>query len=340
MTKELDAVKPALEPGVLSVALSADEVRFETNCWGGPSHTLRDEEGDGVLWRLVELLDGSRTVGEAAAEFRGVDEREIRNFVVALFEWGVVYDAADPAHRYARLCSAETGEQTRERFHEFSSLLVVGDGTLGTLAATALDDAGIEGVTFVRPSGSPEEEPSASGVPDGTRTDSDESIPSLVSDADFAVVATERPRPELHDEVNRAAQSSETPWLSARASGSEALVGPIVVPGTTACYECYRTRSAANAPDAEVIDTVREGDAAGSVPFGLRHVLLGVALDALGRFVCYRDERLFGHVVRFDLRNGAMETENVLPVPSCPVCSPVEPSATTVPTLADGGGDD
>lgn len=339
MPSELDAVKPALEPGVRAVALSADRIRFEISHWGGPSHTLHDEAGDGILWRLVELLDGSRTVAEAAAECRTVNETEVREFVAELFDLGVLYDASDSASRYARHCGAEMDAQTTAYPREIASLLVVGGGTLGTLAATSLADAGVENVTFVRPPGSGEVEPSASGIDTVQTADDEERLPSLISPADFVLVVTEQPRSELCDEVSRAARSSETPWLSARASGSEAIVGPLVVPGTTACHECYRTRSAANASDVAAIEATRAGDARSPVPFGLRHVLVGLALDALGRFVYYGSERLPGRVERFDLGTGTMESETVLPMPDCPVCGSSE-RAESVPTLTNGGDDD
>lgn len=347
MQSELDAVKPALEPGVRAVALSADRIRFETSHWGGPSHTLHDEAGEGVLWQLVELLDGSRTVAEAATECRTVDEPEVREFVAGLFDLGVLYDASDPASRYARHCGAEMEAQTtadpREKttadFREIASLLLVGGGTPGTLAAMSLADAGVENVTFVRPAGSGGAEPSASGIDAVQTADDEERLPSLVSSADFVLVVTERPRSKLCDEVGSAAQSTETPWLPARASGSKAIVGPLVVPGTTACHECYRTRSAANASDVAAIEATRAGDARSTVPFGLRHVLVGLALDALGRFVYYGSERLPGRVERFDLRTGTMESETVLPMPDCPVCGADE-RAESVPTLANGGDDD
>ena len=50
----------------------------------------------------------------------------------------------------------------------------------------------------------------------------------------------------VHDGVARFAHAGGTPSLSAHLDGADAILGPAVVPGRTACFQCARRRRIAN----------------------------------------------------------------------------------------------
>lgn len=65
---------------------------------------------------------------------------------------------------------------------------------------------------------------------------------STASDADASLVVTDDYlRPEL-DEIDRDHREAGRPWILAKPQGSRAWVGPLFVPGRTACWHCLADR--------------------------------------------------------------------------------------------------
>ncbi len=69
----------------------------------------------------------------------------------------------------------------------------------------------------------------------GVRTESKES-------ADLWVVAADDYQRDELREINREALAARRPWLLLRPTGPEAWIGPLFLPGETACFRCLLTR--------------------------------------------------------------------------------------------------
>ncbi len=63
----------------------------------------------------------------------------------------------------------------------------------------------------------------------------------------WVVVADDYLRDELHH-INRAALAAKKPWLLVRPTGPEAWIGPLFLPGRTACFQCLASRLERNRP--------------------------------------------------------------------------------------------
>ena len=109
-------------------------------------------------------------------------------------------------------------------------------------------------------------------------------------------------------------------------------VGPLVIPGETACYECFTARQTSHATetDAERITDKVAFDGQGMVGFhpSMASILGDVAAFELTRF--YTEAlpgRKLGRLLEVNLLAGGITERTVLKVPRCAACSPLRTSA-------------
>lgn len=121
-------------------------------------------------------------------------------------------------------------------------------------------------------------------------------------------------------------------------------VGPLVVPGETACLECFLARENSHLPDVDlkrrVDDAAFEGQAVNGFHPSMASILADIATLELSRFLGHFDApRAVGTVLEVNLLDGQMKSRKVLRVPRCRVCSPVvrrSPAAVRVNTFMPG----
>jgi bacteriocin biosynthesis cyclodehydratase domain-containing protein len=76
--------------------------------------------------------------------------------------------------------------------------------------------------------------------------------PSLWPDARLHMVVAWRPVPKVANLVNRLCFARHTPFVVAAAEEPGLIVGPAVVPGLSACYECFEQRVLQHCPRPQV----------------------------------------------------------------------------------------
>lgn len=76
---------------------------------------------------------------------------------------------------------------------------------------------------------------------------------NLISDSTFVLVCLEELNEPLIDEINRFTLELNKPWLKAVSNGIKGEIGPLVIPGKTPCYECYKTRHKSNLSEDNLI---------------------------------------------------------------------------------------
>jgi len=124
--------------------------------------------------------------------------------------------------------------------------------------------------------------------------------------------------PEVFEEelarwLNGVSVRLRVPWLPYRQQGFSVEIGPLVIPGETACYVCYELRRKATGSAA--MDSGRE-------PLG-SHVVLGADLVAIEAMKCLTDmvePVTRGRLWRLDLVRGSVDLHPVLRLPRCPAC--------------------
>lgn len=79
-----------------------------------------------------------------------------------------------------------------------------------------------------------------------------EEVPQDLGPYDVVGIASDRPYPAVAEFLDHRAWEAGVPWCEATLVAHNYRVGPVVVPGTTPCYECWSRRVASQAYDADM----------------------------------------------------------------------------------------
>ena len=299
--------RPLLKPWY---RLSYDEGRAVLR-YAGSVLEFDGAAADRLLPHLLPLLDGTRTLEQVVAELGEATRPAVEHALSLLRARDLLTeaapaDAAAGERRCAELLSAtdpagRSGAELHGCLHR-AGAHVLGSAPAAELAARLLQASGVGSVASL----AWHEEPPRSGL----------------------VVAAPGPDEVARlGEFNVRALEAGCPWLQLLPfDGRLAAVGPLFVPGQTACHECYRLRrdstiaplpdrSAGHYPGAPPLDAVLAGLAALTA---LRW-LGGLVVDA-------------GVLVAVELVPELRCTRHfVYRVPRCPACSPAAGRAAAAP---------
>jgi bacteriocin biosynthesis cyclodehydratase domain-containing protein len=157
------------------------------------------------------------------------------------------------------------------------------------------------------------------------------SVADLLDDVDLLVVALEGFPPSLLHRVNELAVAAEKPWLPVHADGSEVIVGPLVVPGRSPCYNEYEIQHEASRALRHEYLLYKEELArrpAAAAPQLLPHyagIAASWAVTGILPFLLDGTSFLVGRAVRIDLERLEVINERVLRLPRCPACASLRP---------------
>ncbi|MCF4139620.1 TOMM precursor leader peptide-binding protein [Streptomyces sp. Tue 6430] len=151
--------------------------------------------------------------------------------------------------------------------------------------------------------------------------------PSLWPRADLIVLATSHERSRINEAADRAAFAWGTPWFGVYSTATEVMCGPVVVPGRTACHQCYvRRRNQHRRPEHSTADT---GDRH-PTGYPVHHVGIAAAFARQAVEEALRlpdDEEAIGGTVRkFDQITGGTSRSAVIAVDRCARCRTVATS--------------
>jgi hypothetical protein len=215
-----------------------------TSAWWRPPETLFVDLPDGTTLRIADaprelataimLLDGTRSIDDAAAAARGPFDR-VAQIVHRLTRAGAMSTVAVPHGSVELIGCGQVGAAIAR--------LLVADTTVSVLVRDA------PGETDRPPRGwRPAAQLRSALVLEGCGPDRIRAVgDDAAHTADLSVVATNRVEPDrfLTDALVRAGQ----PHLVASFVGSSVAVGPLVVPGETPCLRCGDIAAARRDPD-------------------------------------------------------------------------------------------
>jgi bacteriocin biosynthesis cyclodehydratase domain-containing protein len=237
-------VRPALKPGLTAVWRDRDTLQIGID----PRRAVALGGMAGLAW-VISLLDGSRERAQViqAAVNRGVPAETAERVLELLASAGALDDFPAATLRVlsqplrSRLTAelatvslargdGDGGARTLAR-RLAAQVRIHGSGRVAASIASLLTTSGVSCVTHPDPAGQ-----AASGTTAGAARSA--TAPSRVAPAGTArhdlVVLTARPAPELPAELVR----DQVPHLVASASEAIGIVGPLVMPGRTACLGC------------------------------------------------------------------------------------------------------
>ena len=167
-------------------------------------------------------------------------------------------------------------------------------------------------------------------VTGGDQVITGEGIAALVADCQMLAGCFDKGFSSTNHWINRASLDLGIPAIYAQSMGHIALVGPMVLPGDTACYMCYRMRSLACAEDFSEVMTYEEFldrmkrpalHERAVLPTTTAYVASLMALEILKHLLSLSQPSLANKVLEFDAFSLQTATHNVLQKPDCPVCS-------------------
>ncbi len=134
---------------------------------------------------------------------------------------------------------------------------------------------------------------------------------------------------------NEWAHEHRAPWLPVIPDDAHrAIVGPYLVPGSSACFACYRLRRLANFPDRRIIDALTQATAIpmttpATALLGMDWFIAGLVAEKVLERAALGDHSAMsapGSLASLEpARPGIDVSEHrVLRVPRCPTCSPTK----------------
>lgn len=275
-----------------------------TVCFGGAAATR-------LLPALLPLLDGSRTVDEVVAVLGRPVGAAVEHALGLLARHGLLTEGPSPGAasptRLERtaLFLAQVAPlppaRIRERLAE-ACVLLEGDAELAAAAGRLLRRSGVACTKAEEP-------------------------------ATLVATAAARAGDPLLDQRNALALERRTPWLPFGCfDGAAATIGPLVVPGETACYRCAVLRRDASSGCTAELVSLRQVPVRAPIAPTLVAAVAAVVAERILRWVGFGDPRLPGSVATVAVgRRLEVADDVVLRAPRCPACSGVAASGLPLP---------
>ena len=309
------SARPLLKPWY-RLAAGAERVTLR---FGESLLELEGRAASTLLPELLPRLDGTRTVDEIVAVLGAPIRPAIEHALALLAEHGLLTEAPaaelhDGGRRSAELLAAT--DARRRSPHELAQRLSEAHVAIVGAAQTAEEVARLLQLA---------------GVAVVARAAWAEPLPAAT---ELVLAAPRGEELPLLGAWNERMLAAAVPWLQLLPfDGVFAAVGPLFLPGETACHDCYRLRRAAHLPrggdplgpgrysSAPALDAVQAGIAA---TVALRR-LTGGGLDA-------------GVLLAVEAAPELTLTRHVVyRVPRCPACSPAQAQAVLSPWHEESG---
>ena len=135
--------------------------------------------------------------------------------------------------------------------------------------------------------------------------------------------------------LNRVCLADGRRWMTCALAGAEVVVGPVMHPGRTACYLCYRMRvvaCAGNPEDAFAYERYLDGRKRDdgvrreNLVFGAGLAANLAGLEVVKLLTSVMEPSLVGRILTVRLTDLSVQRHTVLRKPWCPACFTPDPS--------------
>jgi ribosomal protein S12 methylthiotransferase accessory factor len=286
------------------------------------------------LKRALPLLDGEHDIEQIIAAFSDYSRKSVLALLIHLNSLGIVQpvdpsrhgpsaDRREELSAYLTLWTRDD-RNLKDRLQS-AHVAIVGSSPWASTAGRQLLRAGVHALTWLEVPGHkpppPRFERRKVSIEDGA-------LAPLPPDLSLLLVAAHPDELRLLDLVARTAEKTRTSYLVAQVDGLHALVGPVVIPGETACWECLRSRRLANQADFEetarlhsALRTCVRIDRRSLPPPGASSLLAGlVMMECIRLLSGYAPSQLVGRQLEIDLLTYASRLHDLIMLPWCAVC--------------------
>jgi bacteriocin biosynthesis cyclodehydratase domain-containing protein len=309
---------------------------------------------------MLPLLDGTRTPDEIVGECDGHAPDTVHHALALLQEKAVLEDGVDDERSPLLPAVQETFADQVRLFSSFVAdphrvqsdlqtkrVTLVGLTPLGLAIGRELAQCGVGALHLVPTSVSQAgaalalaPEPNGDGSPhcriqlDPYADEAvDERVTAAAAGADLVIAPTDGPSPGVHRRVNDACLSLRVPWLPVVLFGNDVALGPLVVPGQTACFTCYELRMKGNlifADEYLAFENHLLNGGPQAAQGGLKAyapVVAGLTVvEAIKFLTKFTYPLALGRLIRFNFVNYQYIVHPVLRLPRCLRCGSVAPT--------------
>lgn len=161
------------------------------------------------------------------------------------------------------------------------------------------------------------------------RLDSQQAVANAIAGSDVVIDAVDWPALDIERWVNAACFEADIPYVAMSHFPPVARIGPFYVPGLTGCYACQEIAYRRKYPMYDVVMEQQRAKDSPAATLGSACALIGgqIALDLLHYLTGIAQPSTLGASHILDLRTGALEREQVVAEPNCPVCGKTQPEA-------------
>lgn len=270
------------------------------------------------LRRASPLLDGNRGIKEILEAFPDYSDESVQALLTNLKTMGLVVesgktqdgpDASRQEELSAFVNSWETNGQDIMAELSRAHVAVVGEREWLSVVCQELERAGVGHLTKL----------SLQNGTEGFEPPEDLTLLLAIAHPDEL---------KLFATIARLGEQRKLRYLIAQIEGLSAILGPVVIPGQTACWECLRSRRLANQPSfVESALLQSQFLKAGSIPRrrltppGAASVLSGLILgETIKLLTGYTPSHLIGRQLEYNLMTHATELHDLIRLPWCSVC--------------------
>ena len=323
----MSGTQPRLKRHLSIVVHGPDLVELRHGVWNPESYTLRDESQAGRLHRLIARLDGAARPSQIARE-ENVPLEDVEGLIDHLDDLGFIEENATSALDYYldKLVPWRSDGKPPAR-----AVTMLGDGPATDAVAGYLRESLPDLELRAAANGAAAEmirSLSGRDLNDGLAFE--DAVDAADGWRDSLVIhASTTIDPVALRVLNRVCFGVGVPCLHAALDGPFILVGPLVIPGRSACYECLEKRVTMNLRERESYLRYKQAIAEHRVTHGtqpVQPVLLGLlashaALEALN-FLATGSTFTINKLLAIYVPTMEIVYNEVLRVPSCPTCAP------------------
>jgi bacteriocin biosynthesis cyclodehydratase domain-containing protein len=275
----------------------------------------------GVMDNLITMLDGNHNIDEILARFPARDRRLLMEIMELMTRRELLLDGplnsrnagSINASTFLQAAAGSAVHPNRGALTlESTSAGVLGPSRTAALARGLLSESGVQVITL----------------------DSDSQLPALVDQLTILIVAPASLNHKRLSAINLQCLESRTVWLPVLPfDGEFAVIGPIVVPWQTCCYECFWRRSDANSAAPGIAGAPVAPDLPLPSTSSIEYTLAGLCALTTLRWAC--DPSVAGRGTALTVHIGSdvsVTAQKVYRVPRCPACSGRPGSAPVLET--------
>jgi len=352
----MEKEKLVVNPYIKVVLCSEDEVLIKHSTKSHFSLLVRDEKQTRLLWKIIKNFKIPTSVEELISKdiIKQKESKEALNLVESLFLKNIlIKPSEDITNLYFK-----TIFKSETQLSQYT-IGMIGVGYLGFRILFELLKLGIKKITFCdeRNVKNAELEANFFGLNNlrdnesyvttitsylsslgydfpgkELKLDDEEGIISIFKNVDFGIVSLEFFSPTIFHTINKIAISTKKPWVLVYVDGSEGIIGPIIIPGETACHSEVEVQREATIRFKDEYLLYKEylEEEKLNVPNLVLPLYLNIvsnwATIFITHFLMNKDPSLIERVVLINFEDLSINFSSVMKIPRCPACQGIKPA--------------